>query len=77
MYTVQAIPKRAATAAVAGFHVDRDVQQHYIGDHAAAELDRRAVGELLGGRGDFEQADIGGLGHGNPPGNVRQMDKAP
>ncbi len=44
------IEPRPRAAAVAGFDVDRDVQQQRVGDDAAAELHRRAIRDALGGR---------------------------
>ncbi len=56
-------PEAPAPPSVAGLDLDGHVQQHGVGDHAAAELDRRAIGVPLGFRAGFQQADIRSLRH--------------
>ena len=48
-----------ARATVAGFHLHGDVQEHGVGHHAAAELDRRAIFDVLRIGHDVDDADVG------------------
>ncbi len=56
-------PKPLAAPAVAGFDLDHDVEQHHVGHDAAAELDRRAVGDSLAFGLCRTKPYVGSLGH--------------
>jgi hypothetical protein len=63
------IPHRHRTepfgaAPVARLHPQTDIQQHRVGHHPAAKLDRRAVGDLLGLGRDLDDPDVGRFRHG-------------
>ena len=52
------------TSPVTRFDPYGHVQEHGIGNHPAAELERRAVDQVLRAGADFTHTDIGWLDHG-------------
>ena len=66
-----------AAAAIAGFHVNGDVQHHSVGHHPAAELDRRPVLDVLGVGCYVEHSDVSWLSHAENVGLTSPNGSAP